>query len=231
MEAVQGASKGCKATFSVKMCFPFLTCLHVAIINSPYWNILLKPKQVIALGNIFNGKDVLGVLPSGYAKSLIFHLLPVLLFCKSLKGQGFELIQSNLRVIPTIVIVISPLNSLMVDQIRRLINYKNFGFGDIRLTASVLNVKFSQDYITCDMDNNMCQKQKSGHYNLLFSHPEAFISCKYGRDLMLGKVYQKNICAVVVDEAHCILEWYVRMFISLNRVNCEPMKGEKKTSG
>ena len=181
----------------------------------------------MALEIIFIGKDVLGVQyttrnrmysVTGYKKSLLFHVLPVSLFCKSLKGQGFELTQGYLRVIPTTVIVILPLNSLMVDQIRCLINYKNFDLGDIRLTASVLNVKFSQDYIACDVDN-MCQKQKleSGRYNLLFSHPEAFISCKYGRDLMLGKVYQNNVCAVVVDEAHCILEWYVRIFININR--------------
>ena len=221
MEAVQGASKGCTARFSAKTCLSFFTCLHVAIINSPYWKIVLKPKQVIALQNIFIGKDVLVVLPTGYGKALIFHLLPVLLFCKSLRGQRFELTQSNLCAIPKIAIVISPLNSLMVDEIRRLINYKNFGFGDMRLTASVLYVKFSQDHITCDVDNNMCPKQKleSAHYNLLFPHPEAFISCKYGRDLMLGKVYQKNVCAFAVNEAHCILEWYVRLFISLNRVN------------
>lgn len=64
----------------------------------------------------------------------------------------------------------------------------------------------------------MCQKQKleNGHYNLLFSHPEAFISCKYGRDLMLGKIYQDNVCAVVVDEDHCILEWLV--IISKNKL-------------
>lgn len=49
-------------------------------------------------------------------------------------------------------------------------------------------------------------KLESGHYDLLFSHPEAFVSCKYGRD-----VYQKTFRAVVVDEAHCILEWYVRI--------------------
>ena len=97
----------------------------------------------------------------------------ILLFCKSLKGQGFELTQSNLRVIPTILIVIPPLNSRMVDQICRLINYKNFDFGDIRLTASVLNVKFSQDHIACDVDNSTCQKQKlesefCSKYTLLF---------------------------------------------------------------
>ena len=119
MEAAQGVSKG---RFSSKSCLPFLTCLHVAITNSPYWNIVVKPKKIIALENIFIGKDVLGVVPTGYGESLIFYLLPVLLFCKSLREQGFELSESNLRLIPTIVIVISPLNSLMVDQIRRLIN-------------------------------------------------------------------------------------------------------------
>ena len=102
-----------KAIVSSKTYLPFLTCLHVAVTNSPHWNIVLKHKQIIALENVFDEKDVLGVLPTRYGKCLIFHLLPVLLFCKSLKGQGFELTQSNLRVIPTILIVISPLNSLI----------------------------------------------------------------------------------------------------------------------
>jgi superfamily II DNA helicase RecQ len=74
---VQGANK---EIFSAKNCLSFLVCLHVAIINSLYSNIVLKPKQVFTLEKIFMGKDVLGALPTGYGNSLIFHLLPVLLF-------------------------------------------------------------------------------------------------------------------------------------------------------
>jgi hypothetical protein len=33
---------------------------------------------------------------------------------------------------------------------------------------------------------------------------------------MLGKIYQDNVCAVVVDEDHCILEWLV--IISKNKL-------------
>ena len=40
-------------------------------------------------------------------------------------------------------------------------------------------------------------------------HPEAVVSSKYGRELLLSKTYQENVCAVVVDEAHCIVEWLV----------------------
>jgi superfamily II DNA helicase RecQ len=74
---VQGVNK---EIFSAKNCLSFLVCLHVAIINSLYSNIVLKPKQVFTLEKIFMGKDVLGALPTGYGNSLIFHLLPVLLF-------------------------------------------------------------------------------------------------------------------------------------------------------
>ena len=47
---------------------------------------------------------------------------------------------------------------------------------------------------------------------------------------MLGKVYQKNVCAVVVDEAHCILEWYVNFFYLIKRdrlLSGEAVKGHK----
>ena len=35
------------------------------------------------------------------------------------------------------------------------------------------------------------------------------VSSKYGRELLLSKTYQENVCAVVVDQAHCIVEWLV----------------------
>ena len=37
-------------------------------------NIILKPKQVICLEKLFFGSDVLAVLPTGYGKSLIYHI-------------------------------------------------------------------------------------------------------------------------------------------------------------
>ena len=58
----------------------FYSSLHFAIVNSSYWNINLKPKQVQCLEAIYFGRDTIGVLPTGYGKSIIFHLLLGLAF-------------------------------------------------------------------------------------------------------------------------------------------------------
>ena len=80
------------------------------------------------------------VLPMGYGKSLIFHLLPMLLFAKNkLWGEFFLDWRSkgiSTAVVNSIVIVVSPLNSLMSDQVTRL------GMSGIR--ASVIDVKESK---------------------------------------------------------------------------------------
>ncbi len=59
-----------------------------------------------------------------------------------------------------------------------------------------------------DVDKHSKKEElASGYYNILFAHPEAFISCKFGRELANNPGYQKNVCSIVIDEAHCVLEW------------------------
>ena len=202
MEAV-----GAGSPVNLRPCLSFLSCLHQAVVNRAYWNIVLKPEQVFCLEKIYLGKDVPCVLPTGYGKSLIFHLLLMLLFYKGVYAEQQLVIVLIVNSVPAIVIVISPLNALMHDQIRRLTNN---GAGGIRITASVINIKHGdgEDY---NFDESSCEINdlENGRYNILFSHPEALVSCKYGRSLMLNKIYQDNVCTVVVDEAHCILEWLV----------------------
>ena len=89
----------------------FLRCLEFAILNSPYTQIVLKPKLVICLEKLFLNADVLAVLPTAFGKSLIFHLLPALLYAKK-NGPSKE--TEN---ISSIVIVVSPLNALIANQI------------------------------------------------------------------------------------------------------------------
>ena len=55
----------------------FYSSLHFAIVNSNYSNINLKPKHVKCLEAVYFGKDVIAVLPTGYGKSLIFHIPPI----------------------------------------------------------------------------------------------------------------------------------------------------------
>ena len=67
----------------------------------------LKDEQFKCISAIVNGEDVLAVLPTGYGKSLIFQLLP-------------DVYDMLLGVNNSIVIVISPLNALMQDQVAKL---------------------------------------------------------------------------------------------------------------
>ena len=92
----------------------FYSSLHFAIVNSNYWNIILKPKQVKCLEAIYLGRDTVGVLPTGYGKSIIFHLLQGLFFDK-INSQSTSSSSSS----HPVVVVVSPLNSLISDQIRR----------------------------------------------------------------------------------------------------------------
>jgi ATP-dependent DNA helicase RecQ len=88
--------------------------------------VILKPKQVICLEKIFLNLDILAILPTGYGKSLIFCLIPALLFAKK-NGVKFS------GSISSIVIVVSPLNALIENQISRL--------SSSVIRASALNVK------------------------------------------------------------------------------------------
>lgn len=49
----------------------------------------------------------------------------------------------------------------------------------------------------------------AGQYDIVFAHPEALLSTKAGSSLMRSDTYQQRVCAVVIDEAHCIHDWYV----------------------
>ena len=46
---------------------------------------------------------------------------------------------------------------------------------------------------------------------MLFLHPEAFLTCMDGKEHLQSTPYQRSVKAIVVDEAHCILEWRVNL--------------------
>ncbi|XP_028411860.1 uncharacterized protein LOC114534597 [Dendronephthya gigantea] len=183
-------------------CMFFFICLQFSVLNSLYSNAILKPKQVICLEKLFLGVDILAILPTGYGKSLIYQLLPLMLFAKrALEERTNQQLCTD--EVTSVLLVISPLNALINDQVRKLCA--------IGLRASAINIQPQQnidDEIDCDV-TELEQKTKliKGYYNLLFAHPEALISSKFGKELVNSAIYQKHVCAIVIDEAHCILEW------------------------
>ena len=148
-------------------------------------NVVLKPKQVICLEKLFLGVHVLAVLPTGYGKSLIYHLLPLMLFARKMLEVNPTLPPVCLRYVTSVLLVISPLNSL-TSSISAL---------------NIFPIALSEENEDVDCDvTELDKKQKlvNGYYNLLFAHREAFMS-KFGRGLVHSVVYQQNVCALVID--------------------------------
>jgi superfamily II DNA helicase RecQ len=48
-----------------------------------------------------------------------------------------------------------------------------------------------------------------GQYQLLFISPEFLLKNQQMRNILLSDVYQTNLVCVTIDEAHCVLMWYV----------------------
>ena len=67
----------------------FYSSLQAAVSNSIYSNINFKVKHVVCLEAIYRGRDVVAVLPTGYGKSMIFHLLPSL-FLDKIKWNNLD---------------------------------------------------------------------------------------------------------------------------------------------
>jgi superfamily II DNA helicase RecQ len=124
------------------------------------------------------------------------------LYCKeSLEGSQIQRSISECD-LTSVVIVICPLNSLINDQIRKILT--------TGLRASVLSVNRTCDDITSDSsdDEVLCDVVE-------LEKKEKLLAGYYNTSLVNSVVYQKNVCALVIDEAHCIIEWYVHKYVCM----------------
>ena len=121
------------------------------------------------INNLINKKDCLAIMPTGAGKSVCYQI-PALIF------SG-------------ITIVISPLISLMKDQVDSL-NNKNIP--SIYINSSL---SFSEY-------NNIINNSLNGKYKLIYIAPERLKSKMF--IIFLKKI---NISMIAIDEAHCISQW------------------------
>lgn len=139
-----------------------------------------------------NGQDVFGVMPTGGGKSLCYQIPAILM-------EG-------------ITFVISPLISLMKDQVMAL---KNAG-----VPAAYINSSLSLDQIKLVYNNLL-----AGKYKIVYIAPERLLT-----EGFLGVVHKIKISMVAVDEAHCISQWgqdfrpsYLRITEFLGRLDDRPV--------
>ena len=119
--------------------------------------------------NILSGTDALGVMPTGAGKSICYQV-------PALAMEG-------------VTIVVSPLISLMKDQVSAL--------NEAGIHAAYINSSLSARQVTLAL-----QYAKEGRYQLIYVAPERLETGEF-----LDFALHTRITMVTVDEAHCISQW------------------------
>lgn len=127
-----------------------------------------RPGQEEIINDIMDWRDVLAILPTGSGKSLCYQL-PASLF----KGA---------------TIVVSPLISLMEDQVKQL---KATGFKAVVALNSFMDLREKKRVL-----------QQLDQYKLIYLSPEIL-----QHDDIIHRLKQMLVNLFVIDEAHCISQW------------------------
>ena len=140
----------------------------------------LKEEQRKSIEAVYKGSSVFVWLPTGFGKSICYQALPFVIEHK--KGQRGS----------CAVLVVSPLVSLMIDQVESL-----------RARGVKASIITSGSDIAPSL---VATKSALSSDNLLFCTAEALALLKW-RDALENETVGKRIVAVVVDEAHCVSKW------------------------
>lgn len=148
--------------------------------------------QARLIEQIIAGRDVLGIMPTGAGKSLCFQV-PAL-------------------ILPGITLVISPLISLMRDQVQAL-------------RANGVEAAYVNSSLTWSQTKKVLENCKKGQYKLIYVAPERLEMPEFVEFALAAQ-----ISLLTIDEAHCVSQWgqnfrpsYVRIAEFVNCLNKRPV--------
>ena len=128
-----------------------------------------RPGQGELVEGILQGRDVLGVMPTGGGKSVCYQLPALLL--------------------PGVTLVVSPLISLMKDQV-------------MALTEAGVKAAFVNSSLTGEQMRAVYRRAWAGEFKLIYVAPE-----RLAAEGFLNMARSLDISLVAVDEAHCVSQW------------------------
>ena len=138
-----------------------------------YWGYhAFRPLQREAMDAVLSGRDSLLVLPTGGGKSLCFQ-------APAIASDG-------------LAVVVSPLISLMRDQVDTLV-----GNG---VAAACYNSSMPSE-----QKSDVARGVREGRFRLLYVAPERLVGD--GADGFLNLLSSRPVSFIAVDEAHCISQW------------------------
>jgi bloom syndrome protein len=141
-----------------------------------------RVNQLDAINATLAGNDAFVLMPTGGGKSLCYQLPAVV---QSGKTKG-------------ITIVISPLLSLMNDQVQHLRN--------LNIRAATLNSATTSEERT-EIQNSLKEKYPEQYIQLLYITPEMITKSQYINDTLSRLDRNKKLARIVIDEAHCVSQW------------------------
>ena len=144
------------------------------------------------IATILDGRDVLGILPTSAGKSIIYQI-PALCF------EG-------------ITLVISPLISLMKDQV-------------YSLNQAGIHAAYINSSLTANQNRVALSRAKEGQYKIIYVAPE-----RLETDEFIDFAMNVSISMVAIDEAHCISQWgqdfrpsYLKITHFIQRLQIRPV--------
>lgn len=151
-----------------------------------------KEGQEELVDSILDGRDVLGIMPTGAGKSICYQV-------PALCMEG-------------ITIVVSPLISLMMDQVKAL--------NQAGVHAAYINSSLTETQIAKALQN-----AHMGQYKIIYVAPERLETERF-----LQFALNADISMVTIDEAHCISQWgqdfrpsYLKILQFINRLPVRPI--------
>ena len=128
-----------------------------------------RPGQEELISAILAGRDVLGVMPTGAGKSVCYQIPALML--------------------PGLTLVVSPLISLMKDQVAALV--------EMGVKAAYLNssLSFAQQ-------REVLRRARNGAYKLIYVAPERLLTEEF-----CDFVRAQAVSLLAIDEAHCVSQW------------------------